>query len=286
MPKLSSRLGQIASEVKAFAAAHWTPAHLRHGLAHAVDIIFPHQMFSHQAEDTGSGLDLAMPQPVLQTGIAGPAWNRIRFLDGEGCDMCARPFDGLYPGINGLCAACLEKPFPFARTRAACLYDDASRNLILRFKHADRTDLAPLLSRWLERAGAPVFAEADVLIPVPLHPKRLRERRYNQAAEIARPLARRLKRAYLPDALVRTKKTAPQTKDADTRWANVRNAFAVTPAGAKQVAGKAVVLIDDVFTTGATLRACAEVLLKAGARRVDCVTVARVAKDGPRGNDL
>jgi ComF family protein len=272
----------MASEVKAFVAHHWTPSHLRHGLVHALDLIFPPQVFSHQTQHTLGALDFAMPQPVLQTGLAETAWTRIRFLDGEGCDMCARPFEGLYPGINGLCSACLEKPFPFMRTRAACLYDEASRDIILRFKHADRTDLAPLLSRWIERAGAPLWAEADVLIPVPLHRQRLRERRYNQSAEIVRPLARRLKRRYLPDALIRTRKTAAQAKGAEARWANVRNAFAITPSGAKRIEGKAVVLVDDVFTTGATLRACAQVLLKAGARRVDCVTIARV----PRGNDL
>ncbi len=268
----------MASQLKAFAETHWTPAHLRHGLAHALDVVFPPQSLNA----SGDPLEAGPPETVLQAGLMGAAWGRIRFLDGDGCDMCARPFDGLYPGINGLCSACLEKPFPFGRTRAACLYDDASRDIVLRFKHADRTDLAPLLSRWIERAGAPLFAEADALIPVPLHPGRLRQRRYNQAAELARPLARRLKRAYLPDALVRTQKTAPQAKDADARWANVRKAFAVTPAGAKQVAGKAVVLVDDVFTTGATLRACATALLQAGASRVDCVTVARAA----RANDL
>lgn len=272
----------MASEVKAFAARHWTAAHLRHGAAQAVDIVFPPQVFSPLGLKHDGALDRRAPEPVLQGGLAGDAWNRIRFLDGDGCDMCARPFGGLYPGIGGLCEACLEKPFPFTRTRAACLYDGASRDLILRFKHGDRTDLAPLLSRWLERAGAAVFAEADVLVPVPLHPSRLRQRRYNQAAEMARPLARRLKRTYLPDALIRRRKTLPQARDAEARWKNVRDAFAVTPAGAKRVAGKAVVLIDDVFTTGATLRACAEALLKAGARRVDCVTVARVTG----GNDL
>ena len=272
----------MASEVKAFAAHHWTPAHLRHGLVHALDLIFPPRLFSPEAEEGFGGLDLSMPQPVLQTGLAQSAWAKIRFLDGEGCDMCARPLDGLYAGLQGRCSVCLETPFPFQGTRAACLYDDASRDLILRFKHGDRTDLAPLLSRWVERAGAPFWGEAEVLIPVPLHPKRLRERKYNQSAEIARPLARRLKRTYLPDALIRAKKTVPQAKDAEARWANVRTAFAVTPAGAKKVAGKTVVLIDDVFTTGATLKACSQALLKAGARRVDCVIVARAA----RINDL
>ena len=269
----------MASEAKAFAATHWTPSHLRHGLAHCVDIIFPPQTFSSQGSERGHhSLDMTVSEPVLQGGLDSEAWARIRFLDGEGCEMCARPFEGLYPGIGGLCEACLDKPFPFTKTRAACLYDEASRDILLRFKHGDRTDLAPLLSRWVERAGADILHQADALIPVPLHARRLRERRYNQAAEIARPLARRLKRAYLPDALVRRKYTVPQSKDADARWANVRHAFTVTPAGARRVAGKAVVLVDDVFTTGATLRACAEALLAAGARRVDCVAVARAAR--------
>ncbi len=273
MPKLSSHLDQMASEFKGFVADRFSWSHLRHAVSHGVDVLLPPQGLDRAGSEA---MDFTPHEPVLQSGLSGDRWARIRFLDGEGCGMCARPLDGLYFG--GQCHDCLDRPFPFRRARAACLYDEASRDLVLKFKHGDRTDLAPVLSRWIERAGADLLAECDVIIPVPLHPSRLRARRYNQAAELARPVARRLSKTYLPDALIRTQKTSPQARDADTRWANVRKAFAVTAAGAKRIDGRAVVLIDDVFTTGATLRACAEALLKAGARQVDCIVVARAVK--------
>ncbi len=113
-------------------------------------------------------------------------------------------------------------------------------------------------------------------MPVPLHWRRLFSRRYNQAAELARPLARRFGKPFLPDGLRRIKPTKQQGHaSAQARWDNVKNAFAVTPAAARRIAGKQVVLIDDVFTTGATLRACARELLKAGASQVDIAVLAR-----------
>ena len=136
MPKLTSRLGHLASEVKAFVAGRATLAPVRALAADAIDLIFP-------AGDTGH-----------PAGMTAAAWSKIRFLADEGCDMCARPFlGGLHFGRDALCSACAEKPFPFVKARAACLYDDASRGIILGFKHADRLDYAPMLVRWLERAG-------------------------------------------------------------------------------------------------------------------------------------
>src|ERR1700761_4428069 len=140
----------------------------------ALDLVFPPH-----------GLDGgAKPQT---TGLSGGAWEQIAFIDHPLCDGCGSPY-GYDPGSR--CAACLAKPRAFARARAACLYDDASRDLILQFKHADRTDLVPLFVRWLSRAGADILDQADALAPVPLHRGRLLKRKYNQAAEIARPLAR------------------------------------------------------------------------------------------------
>jgi len=179
--------------------------------------------------------------------------------------------------IGGRCAACLAQPRAFARARAACLYDDASRDLILKFKHADRIDLARLFARWIGRAAAELLAEADAVAPVPLHPTRLLGRRYNQAAEIARPLARTHRLVYLPDALVRARRTDSQGgKSGSGRRRNVAGAFSVPDARRRQVEGRRVVLIDDVLTTGATAEACAKALLKAGARSVDVAVVARV----------
>lgn len=269
MAKLVFRLGHIAAEVKDFVDDRFSLARVRGAVTDALDVIFPpHGFEPHDDNPDRDGL--------MQSGIAAGAWSRIRFLADEGCDMCARPFQGgLHFGAGALCSACVDKPFPFSRTRAACLYTEASKDMILQFKHGDRLDLAPMLMRWLERAGADIFPAADALVPVPLHPSRLRQRRYNQACELARPLSRHVGCTFLPDTLKRTKATKQQSHSAELRWANVRTAFAVSKAGEKQVTGKHLVLIDDVFTTGATLRACANTLLKAGAKQVDAVVLAR-----------
>ena len=225
----------------------------------ALDLVFPPH-----------GLDGgAAPQT---TGLSGRAWEQISFIDHPLCDGCGAPY--AYD-IGARCAACLARPRAFQRARAACLYDTASRDLILQFKHADRTELGPLLVRWLSRAGADILAEADAIAPVPLHPGRLFKRRYNQAAELARPLARQQGVAYLPDALVRRRQTASQAgKSGGGRRRNVAGAFEVRKPAS--VTGKAIVLIDDVLTTGATAEACAKALKSAGAVSVDLLVLARV----------
>lgn len=177
----------------------------------------------------------------------------------------------------------MAKPRAFARARAACLYDDASRGAILQLKHADRTDLAPMFARWISRSAWQLLEEADAIAPVPLHPSRLLGRRYNQAAEIARPLSRLAGAPYLPDALVRVRATQTQGgKSGSGRRRNVAAAFAVPPGRRRQVEGRAILLIDDVMTTGATLEGCARALMAAGAARVDVAVVARVKEAANR----
>lgn len=233
-------------------------------VARTIDLVFPPH-----------SLDLS-PTPLSpQThGLSAGAWSLIRFLENPVCDGCGAPFDY---DIGARCAACLARPRAFARARAACLYDENSRDLILKFKHADRTDLARLFTDWIGRAAAALIEEADAVAPVPLYRARLFARRYNQAAEIARPLARRHGLTYLPDALYRLRDTGNQGgKSGAGRRRNVAGAFAVTSAGAARIAGKRVLLIDDVMTTGATAEACARALLKAGAAAVDLAVIARV----------
>ncbi len=233
-------------------------------------------------------LDLLLP-PVTHTGApAGSAgldvaaFNRITFLEAPVCDGCgagiAVEAGPLLASLGGdRCAACVARPYAFARARAACVYDEASRDAILQLKHADQQVFAPLFARWIARAASDLLDEADAIVPVPLHPFRLLSRRANQAAEIARPLARLARRAYLPDALQRTRATDTQGgKSARGRRLNVRKAFHVTSAGAQQVRGRRILLIDDVLTTGATGEACTAALLAAGARAVDLAVVARV----------
>lgn len=227
-------------------------------------------------------LDLVFPPTALEggaapqtTGLGADAWGRVRFLEAPVCDGCGASFDyDRGPGVR--CPACDVRPRVFARARAACLYDEASRDLILQYKHADRTELAVLFSRWIGRAAADLLRDADAVVPVPLHPIRLISRRYNQAAEIARPLARRHGLAYLPDALVRQRAGTQAGKSRSGRRRAVAGAFAVPAGRVAQLQGRRILLIDDVLTTGATADRCARALLEAGAAAVDVAVVARV----------
>jgi ComF family protein len=230
-----------------------------------------------------SALDLVFPPHALDGGPSAQAgglsvetWSRIHFLDGPVCDGCGAPFD-YDQGEGARCAACMARPRAFAAARAACLYDEASREPILKLKHADRPDLGGLFALWIGRAARDLVAEADAIVPVPLHPLRLLRRRYNQAAEIARPLARREGLTYLPDALVRRRATESQAgKSGSGRRRNVAAAFAVPEPRRPLVEGRRILLIDDVMTTGATAEGCARALKTAGAARVDVAVVARV----------
>ena len=184
----------------------------------------------------GSLLDLILPPMTLDGGarsltggLSADTWSRITFIDDPACMGCGTPFEyDLGEGVR--CADCMAKPRAFSRGRAACLYDDASRGVILQLKHADRTDLAPMLARWISRSARDLLEDADAIAPVPLHRGRLLGRRYNQAAEIARPLGRLAGVAYLPDALARVRDTASQGgKSGGGRRRNVAAAFAVPP---------------------------------------------------------
>ena len=235
-------------------------------------------------------LDLILPPRTLDDGVPSQGaglsrqgWSRIVFLDAPVCDGCGTPFEyDLGPGVK--CPSCLARPRAYSRVRAACLYDEASRDLILQLKHADRTELAGLLSAWIGRAAADLIAEADALVPVPLHPWRLFRRRYNQAAELARPMARRFDRPYLPDVLKRVRQGGQAGKSASGRRRGVQGAFVVPPSQRSRIEGRRLLVVDDVMTTGATADACARALLRAGARAVDVAVVARVrdqAVDNP-----
>lgn len=231
----------------------------------AVDVLLP--PLAHDAREA-----------TAAAGLTPDAWSRVVFLEAPVCDGCGAAFE--YDGgafAAERCAACMARPYAFQRARAACVYDEASRGVILKFKHGDQQQFAPLFARWISRAAADLVADADAVAPVPLHRMRLLSRRFNQAAEIARPLARSAGLDYLPDALIRSRSTASQGgKSGRGRRENVRHAFAVTEAGRRRVKGRRILLIDDVLTTGATAEACAKALLAAGARAVDLAVVARV----------
>ena len=183
-------------------------------------------------------------------------------------------------GEGAVCAACLRARPVYHRARSALRYDEAARRLILSFKRADRTELAPLLATWLHHAGQALLEDADFLVPVPLHRWRLFQRRYNQAGLLAHALGARCNITVLPDKLVRKRATGSQAGLTRVRRRrNVRGAFDIDDRATDIVAGRNLVIIDDVMTTGATVSACAQRLIKAGARRIDVLTVARVVRE-------
>lgn len=215
-----------------------------------------------------------------QGSLAPAAWSQLNFIGGNCCGTCGHPFEINMEIIEGTqCASCLAHPPPFLRTRSALVYDDGSRDLILRFKHADMIHAIHAFLPWMKRAGADILRDAALVVPVPLHRFRLLSRRYNQAALLARALAEDAGKDCIPDALIRRRATGSQGHlGFKERQKNVAGAFTVNDRRRDSLAGKAILLVDDVYTTGATVRECAKALLKGGADRVDVLTLARVAR--------
>ncbi len=213
-------------------------------------------------------------------GLCPDCWDAVTFLGAPQCHACGVPFP-YDPGAGTLCADCTRARPPYERARAAFVYDDASRAMILGFKHADRTDLAPVLTRWLRRPAQPLLDDADIVAPVPLHWSRLLSRRYNQSALLSNALAHGSDLKAVPDLLTRTRRTGTQGgKSRAARRRNVRGVFRVHPRYVHMLRDRRVLLVDDVMTTGATVEACTRALLRSGAGAVDVITIARVVTSG------
>ena len=204
------------------------------------------------------------------------------FIADPCCDRCGVAFP--VAALGPICQACEENPPLYRQARGGLVYDTQGRRLILPFKHADRPELARVLAPHMARAGAALLQRADVLIPVPLHRRRLFARRYNQAVLLAAVLGRGAGVSILRDALIRTKATASLgDRGAAERAQEVADAFAVRSKAVAEIEGRQVLLIDDVMTSGATANACTATLLAAGALAVDVLVAARVPP--PRGNE-
>ncbi|HYC05434.1 MAG TPA: ComF family protein [Azospirillaceae bacterium] len=233
-----------------------------------------------------AALDLLLPPRCLGCGtdvakagaLCGACWAGMSFIAPPHCARCGLPFEYAVEG-ESLCGACIADPPLYNRCRAVFAYDEASRKLVLAFKHGDRTDAARAFGTWLARAGAELLRDADLVAPVPLHRWRLFRRRYNQAALLAQAVEKVGGVPAIPDLLARRRATPSQGGlSRKGRARNVKGAIAVRPSRASLVEGARIVLVDDVFTTGATAEECARVLLRAGAARVDVLALARVIK--------
>jgi ComF family protein len=225
--------------------------------------------------------------PVLESPvpwICGGCWEKVRWLTGPVCPRCGFPFpspEALTHSPGHLCGDCREKAPPFSQARAAGAHEGALREAIHLLKYGRKHSLGKKLGRFLIPPAEGLCllvppASPEVVVPVPLHPSRLRNRGFNQSLLLADAVSRWLNVPLDYVALERVRATRPQVELTPAeRKANIRGAFAVRrPAG---VEGRKVLLVDDVFTTGATVSECARMLGKAGATEVLVLTLSRSA---------
>jgi ComF family protein len=232
----------------------------------------------------GVVLDTALPPlcascrgPLADAGGLCPTcWSRISFIAPPYCERLGIPF-AYDPGAGVVSVEAIADPPAYERARAAVRFDDVARDLVHRLKYGDRLDLAATMGAWMARAGTDVTRDADALVPVPLHWRRLWARRFNQAALLANAVADACGVPVLAAALKRARATPQQVGlSRNERAVNVQGAFEVTADGKAAIRGKRVVVVDDVLTSGATIDSCARALLRAGAGHVDVLVFARV----------
>ncbi len=202
-------------------------------------------------------------------------WRAMRFIERPYCERLGTPFEqNLGDGL--LSPQALADPPVFARARAVARFEDGpARRMVHRLKYSDRAELAKPMGRWMARAGAQLLEEGDIVVPVPLHRRKLWQRRFNQAAALAEVVAREARKPCDCFALARVKATRSQVGLSRTQRAeNVQGAFQATAGSALK--GRRVLLVDDVLTSGATANAASRALLRAGAAQVDLLVFARV----------
>jgi ComF family protein len=210
--------------------------------------------------------------------LCAACWSKVRFIERPFCERLGTPF-AMDLGAEGLLSPeAVADPPVFTRARAVARFEDGPvRQLTHWLKYSDRLELAGPLGAWMARAGAELLAEADLLVPVPLHRRRLMARRFNQANALAQAVSAASGVPVDPFALARVKATPSQVGlSRSQRAINLQGAFRVPEELAARVEGRAIILVDDVMTSGATVNAASRALLRGGAKQVDVLVFARV----------
>ncbi len=256
--------GRFLAHVSPFGAR--VPSLARNTLLRVRDMVLP-------AQCLGCAAVVEVPHTLCSV-----CWVKLKLIGPAVCKRCGFPFP--YDQDAPLCGSCVALSPPFARARSAAVYDEGSRHLVMAFKHADRPEAANLFARWLSTAAPQLLDDAEVMVPVPLDRRRLFNRRYNQAALIAQALGKMLGITVCVDALERIRPTSGQGRTSPAeRFRNVAGAFRVRDKMRERVAGRRVLVIDDVYTTGATAWAVSRELNRAGVAAVDVLTVTRAVRD-------
>ncbi|HXW71408.1 MAG TPA: ComF family protein [Methylocella sp.] len=232
----------------------------------ALDTIYPPSCLSCRAATGEAG------------GLCAACWSRVRFIERPYCERLGTPFETDL-GTDGLLSPeAVADPPVYWRARAVAHFEDGPvRHLVHRLKYGDRMELAKPMGAWMARAGEELLVEADLLVPVPLHRRRLAARRFNQAQALAKAISNASGVPADPFILERVKPTSSQVGlSKSQRGLNLQGAFCLRGGMGGKVDGRAIVLVDDVMTTGATANAASRALLRAGAARVDVLVFARV----------
>lgn len=213
-------------------------------------------------------------------GLCGPCWRDTPFVGGLCCDSCGTPLPGEDLGEIEHCDECMTIPRPWARGRAAMAYKDNGRKLVLALKHGDHHEIARPAAKWMLAAAKPILLPNMLVAPVPLHWTRMLKRRFNQSALLAQFFAKEAGLAYCPDLLQRPTRTKSLLGlDYNARFETLESAIRIHPKRRHRIAGRPVLLVDDVMTSGATLAAACDACNSARCSQVNIVTLARVAKE-------
>tara|TARA_B100001564_G_scaffold358447_1_gene377139 strand:+ start:657 stop:1319 length:663 start_codon:yes stop_codon:yes gene_type:complete len=211
---------------------------------------------------------------VHDTNLCPNCWKNITFIHSPICTCCGTPFD--HDSKQDKCAACLDQPPLYTMARSALAYCSYSRKFITDFKFRDKTHYTNTLANWMILAGNSCLNSGTIIIPVPLHRRRLINRTYNQSALLAKTIAKHTSKPAYLHGLLRTRHTTPQTQlSKSKRQKNLKKAFTVNPTYADIIKGASVILVDDVITTETTINSCCKALLDGGATKVNVLTLAR-----------